>query len=213
MGNNDETDYTKIRNELDKLNQKLWEKEQAALLKAQETKEKKDENKKILNVNKIQNIIKWVIIGVVILIIIIVIIILIYNLVSNNNQNNQNNQYYNVRNGVVPQPKPVIIEKPVYIEKIVEKPVYIEKPIQRDMPRQLYSERPVIQKMMQEQPPLIPRKIDRSEYNPVPVPPVKSYINDNNKAFIQPKQQPMRSYYNPSSSSFNNLFSSSNSSS
>lgn len=211
MGNNDETDYTKIRNELDKLNQKLWEKEQAALLKAQETKEKKDENKKILNVNKIQNIIKWVIIGVVILIIIIVIIILIYNLVSNNNQNNQ---YYNVRNGVVPQPKPVIIEKPVYIEKIVEKPVYIEKPIQRDMPRQLYSERPVIQKMMQEQPPLIPRKIDRSEYNPVPVPPVKSYINDNNnKAFIQPKQQPMRSYYNPSSSSFNNLFSSSNSSS
>jgi len=205
MSKSDDTDYKKLRDEMDKINAKLWEKEKAekeAADKAEKEKEESEKSKNKIDVNRIQKIIKWVIIGIIILIVVIIVIVLIYNLVSkgNNvirpyrpNEINQNNNLYNMKEFVPPRPKEVIIEK------IIEKPVYIERPVQREVPRQLYSDIPVIQKNVQDRQ-FVP---ERAEFikRPVPPPPVKQYSPEN--------RQSIKNYSNSSSTSLNDIFSSS----
>jgi chemotaxis protein histidine kinase CheA len=294
MSKSDDADYKKLRDEMDKINAKLYEKEKAekeakekadkaekeakekADKEAKEAKEKADKEakeakekaekeaaekeaaekaKNKAKVNKIQKIIKWVMIGIIILVVIIIAIVLIYNLVSKGNNNgnriirssgvdeiNQNDHLYKIKEVAPPRPKEIIIEKPiekpvyiekivekpvyrekivekpvyrekivekpVYREKIVEKPVYIERPIQREVPRQLYSDIPVIQKVAEDRQ-FVPQRVDRSEYIKRPVPPVRTYSSESRQSIV-PQRQSINTYSDDNSStSLSDIFSSS----
>jgi len=268
MSKSDETDYKKLRDEMDKINAKLWEKEKAEKeakekaakevadkeAKEKAEKEEKEKTKNKSDVNRIQKIIKWVIIAIIILVVVIIVIVLIYNLVSKGNNNgnriirssgvdeiNQNDHLYKIKEVAPPRPKEIIIEKPiekpvyiekivekpvfrekivekpvyrekivekpVYREKIVEKPVYIERPVQREIPRQLYSDIPVIQKVAEDRQ-FVPQRVDRSEYIKRPVPPVRTYSSESRQSIV-PQRQPINTYSDNSSTSLSDIFSSS----
>ena len=77
MSNNDEiTDYKKLRDDMDRISAKLWEKERADREREErdddddKKKKKKSKNDDDYDTAKMQKIIKWVIIGIIIFIVV-----------------------------------------------------------------------------------------------------------------------------------------------
>jgi hypothetical protein len=247
MSNNDEiTDYKKLRDDMDRISAKLWEKERADRERKEreernnddnddDNKKKKKKDNDNFDVAKMQQIIKWVIIGIIILIVLIIIGFLIYNIFASNNNGrtritrvspemNEFNQNEVIIEKIIEKPvyrdkivekiieKPVyrdkIIEKPIYIDKIVEKPVYINRPppIEKQVaPKQQLYLDNQNIQKIGENRSFMPQRVDASNYISRPVPPVRSYIS--NDSSIVPPRQIIRT--SSDDSSFSDLFSSS----